>query len=262
MVTQQRASLGNGKFAFQVCQKCKVPYCSGADNCHAQVSGTLEAICPPCRDDKPAGKPSICEKHGTEFITWKCRYCCSTATFECFSGQQQLHVCETCHELVELNTLYDFETMANKLTTEEYGTCPVRRSVFKGGGRWTRCHQDEGKAMDLSQVKAVEHRLSVVLEGLKRCELELAELQKIQESNQSPGGPGGAMHRLQRKALSLRVEKDELEARARAWNTGNALVCPFKGLHPPTGIEYCLGCSLCNEEESTLSPQTPTSSTA
>lgn len=255
MVACQRASLGEGRFAFQVCQKCKVPYCSGADDCHSQVSNGLDAVCAPCREDKPAGKPHVCERHGEDFIVWKCRYCCSVATFQCFSGEQQLHVCETCHELVELNTLYDFDTMANKLPLEQYGSCPVRRSVFRGGGRWKRCHQDEGKVMDLSQVKAVEHRLAVVLESLKKCELEIAELQKMKESHPSTQTPSGGLHRLQMKAHSLRVEKDELEARARAWDTGNALRCPFKGLHPPTGIEYCLGCSLCNELEEANSSQ-------
>jgi len=96
------------------------------------------------------------------------------------------------------------------------------------------------------QVKAVEHRLAVVTEQLRKCELEMAELKELQAQN---GSAGESRHqRLKRKAHSLRVEKDELEFRARAWAGIDAHTCPFKGLHPPTGIEYCLGCTLCNEE--------------
>jgi len=61
MVGKKRAALGEGNFTFQLCQKCSVPYCSGADECHAQVQGKLEAICPPCSEHKPAGEPHCLE---------------------------------------------------------------------------------------------------------------------------------------------------------------------------------------------------------
>jgi len=164
-------------------------------------------------------------------------------------------VCETCHELVELNTLFDFDKMANMLPLEEYGSCPVRRCVFRGGSRWTRCHRDEGKPLDAAQAKAIEHRLAIIADKLQKYELEISEIGAAQVSY--PDRPGRALaangeprqQRLKCKAHSLRVEKQELEFRARAWAGSEAHVCPFKGQHPPTGIEYCLGCTLCNEAE-------------
>lgn len=257
MVSAQRDSLCRGgdierKFVFQVCQRCTLPYCSGADECHAQVRGELEAICSPCSEERPAGRPRVCPLHGSESIVWKCRYCCSVATFECFSGQQQLHVCGTCHELVELGHLFDFDKMANASPLSEYGTCPVRRNVYwERGSRWKRMHLDEGKPMDASQLKAVEHRRSAVVEKLARCEQELRELSELQQLPGTAQDQGAALRRLQGQAHSLRVEKQDLEARARAWSTGGeALVCPLGGLHPPAGVEYCLGCTLCDGVDS------------
>lgn len=179
--------------------------------------------------------------HGTDSIAWKCRYCCATATYECFSGKDQLHVCDTCHELVELNLLYDHEAMANKLSVEAYGRCPVRRSVYWSGslrpGRWTRMHADEGKPLTVAEMKSVEHRLAVSAEKLAACEEDLMRAE------------GAARHRLQARILSLRTEKEDLESRARAWADGEAFSCPFKGLHPPTGVEFCLGCTICESPE-------------
>jgi len=184
MVSKKRAALGEGDFKFQLCQKCSVPYCSGTNQCHAHVQSKLEAICPPCNEHQPAGEPSVCPKHGTSHIAWKCRYCCSVAAFECFSGEQQLHVCETCHELVELNTLFDFEKMANKLPLEEYGSCPVRRCVFRGGSRWTRSHRDEGKPLDSAQAKAIEHRLAIIADKLQKYELDISEMEVAKACSQ------------------------------------------------------------------------------
>ena len=38
---------------------------------------------------------AMCEKHGNEFIDWKCMYCCSLATFICAGGTG--NYCTPCH---------------------------------------------------------------------------------------------------------------------------------------------------------------------
>lgn len=38
-----------------------------------------------------------CQIHGKEFIEWKCRYCCSMASFFCFGTT---HFCDKCHRNV------------------------------------------------------------------------------------------------------------------------------------------------------------------
>ena len=37
----------------------------------------------------------MCEKHGNEFVDWKCLFCCSLATFICAGGTG--HYCTPCH---------------------------------------------------------------------------------------------------------------------------------------------------------------------
>ncbi|RWS22744.1 E3 ubiquitin-protein ligase MYCBP2-like isoform X8 [Leptotrombidium deliense] len=36
----------------------------------------------------------MCAKHGTDFLEYKCRYCCSVAVFFCFGTT---HFCNACH---------------------------------------------------------------------------------------------------------------------------------------------------------------------
>eukprot|EP00656_Telonema_subtile_P012989 TRINITY_DN16580_c0_g1_i2.p1 TRINITY_DN16580_c0_g1~~TRINITY_DN16580_c0_g1_i2.p1 ORF type:complete len:568 (+),score=164.67 TRINITY_DN16580_c0_g1_i2:454-2157(+) len=70
-----------------------------------------------------------CPEHGTEFIQWKCRYCCSLSSYECFG---YLHVCDTCHPCPPLNGLMDFSGPRDKnghyrnlKPLNEYLPCPV-----------------------------------------------------------------------------------------------------------------------------------------
>jgi hypothetical protein len=81
--------------------------------------------------------------HGTDYIQWKCRYCCSLSTYECFGPGQNantqnltlislgyLHVCENCHPVPPLGDLMDFNRSVNgqypnKKKMHEYHQCPV-----------------------------------------------------------------------------------------------------------------------------------------
>mmetsp|Transcript_10738 Transcript_10738/g.13414 ORF Transcript_10738/g.13414 Transcript_10738/m.13414 type:complete len:90 (-) Transcript_10738:416-685(-) len=38
---------------------------------------------------------AMCEKHGNEFVDWKCMYCCSIALFICAGGTG--NYCTPCH---------------------------------------------------------------------------------------------------------------------------------------------------------------------
>lgn len=56
----------------------------------------------PCADDVSVPADSIrcqtcvnvCSIHGTEFLSYKCRYCCNPSTYHCGPGN---HMCEDCH---------------------------------------------------------------------------------------------------------------------------------------------------------------------
>lgn len=55
----------------------------------------------------------MCSKHGTDFLEYKCRYCCSVAVFFCFGTT---HFCNACHD--------DFQRMTS-VPKEELPHCPA-----------------------------------------------------------------------------------------------------------------------------------------
>ena len=83
-----------------------------------------------------------CDKHGTEFIGFKCRFCCRMATFFCW---QKVHFCSNCHSKI-WQDLVEYQKGINKLKPptgkfleaaydhakikdyDEYLTCPAQLS--------------------------------------------------------------------------------------------------------------------------------------
>lgn len=59
----------------------------------------------------------MCPKHGTDYLEYKCRYCCSVAVFFCFGTT---HFCNPCHD--------DFQRVAN-IPKSELPQCPVAPKV-------------------------------------------------------------------------------------------------------------------------------------
>jgi hypothetical protein len=55
----------------------------------------------------------MCPKHGTDFLEYKCRYCCSVAVFFCFGTT---HFCNACHD--------DFQRVTN-IPRLELPSCPA-----------------------------------------------------------------------------------------------------------------------------------------
>lgn len=77
------------------CSKCAKPFYGGRAVC-AVAGGEDEGehgpqrLCPACSDQPPAS----CAKHGTRYMQYKCRFCCSLATWFCWGNT---HFCEPCH---------------------------------------------------------------------------------------------------------------------------------------------------------------------
>jgi RCR-type E3 ubiquitin transferase len=86
------------KLAYYQCYKCKKAYYGGQVDCAAAAAAAhlpidrSELVCSACCGG--GDKSKICPKHGTEFSAYKCRYCCSTASWFCFGTT---HFCEVCH---------------------------------------------------------------------------------------------------------------------------------------------------------------------
>jgi E3 ubiquitin-protein ligase MYCBP2 len=81
---------------YYQCFKCKKPYYGGRRHCGVANAGDVkkeELICPSCL---PQSEEKSCPKHGTEFIQWKCQFCCSIAVFFCFGTT---HFCGKCHDM-------------------------------------------------------------------------------------------------------------------------------------------------------------------
>ncbi|KAM4795152.1 LOW QUALITY PROTEIN: E3 ubiquitin-protein ligase MYCBP2 [Rhinophrynus dorsalis] len=109
------ASYALNRYAYYVCYKCKKAYFGGEARCDAEAGqgddyDPRELICGACSD---VSRAQMCPKHGTDFLEYKCRYCCSVAVFFCFGTT---HFCNACHD--------DFQRMTS-IPKEELPHCPA-----------------------------------------------------------------------------------------------------------------------------------------
>ncbi|XP_044762914.1 E3 ubiquitin-protein ligase MYCBP2 [Coccinella septempunctata] len=107
------ASYAMDRYAYYVCFKCNKAYYGGEARCDAEVGENYdptELVCGACSD---VARAQMCPKHGTDFLEYKCRYCCSVAVFFCFGTT---HFCNPCHD--------DFQRVTN-LAKSELPSCPA-----------------------------------------------------------------------------------------------------------------------------------------
>jgi hypothetical protein len=75
-------------YAYYACQRCKAPFFAGLAAC-GEAEESSELLCGDCA--RPAG--GRC-RHPQEFHMWKCRFCCSVASFRCWTTHS---FCQKCH---------------------------------------------------------------------------------------------------------------------------------------------------------------------
>lgn len=102
------------RYAYYVCCKCNKAYYGGEARCDIEAAGQVdydeveasaaaanvhyddydpnELVCGGCSD---VSRAQMCPKHGTDFLEYKCRYCCSVAVYFCFGTT---HFCNPCHD--------------------------------------------------------------------------------------------------------------------------------------------------------------------
>lgn len=96
--------------AYYQCYRCKRPYFGGFKRCEA-AAGDDEAganngggagnfdpqdlVCSAC---VPNADLAVCRIHGTDFIEYKCKFCCSVAQWYCWGST---HFCTSCHRRQE-----------------------------------------------------------------------------------------------------------------------------------------------------------------
>ena len=102
-----------GKYAYYVCSGCDKAYYGGDVRCEVDDNDCFdraELVCGACSD---ISKAQMCAKHGTDFLEYKCRYCCSVAVFFCFGTT---HFCSACHD--------DFQRITS-IPQNELPQCPA-----------------------------------------------------------------------------------------------------------------------------------------
>eukprot|EP01017_Pseudomicrothorax_dubius_P036172 TRINITY_DN5154_c0_g4_i1.p1 TRINITY_DN5154_c0_g4~~TRINITY_DN5154_c0_g4_i1.p1 ORF type:complete len:386 (+),score=45.62 TRINITY_DN5154_c0_g4_i1:211-1368(+) len=89
-------------FSYYLCFKCKKPYFGGKKNCELAMEEEKqgvegfkaeELVCSNCCD--VGVHVQNCQTHGKDYIEFKCRFCCSVATWFCWGTT---HFCEPCHK--------------------------------------------------------------------------------------------------------------------------------------------------------------------
>ncbi|XP_037938854.1 E3 ubiquitin-protein ligase highwire [Teleopsis dalmanni] len=106
-------NLAMDRYAYYVCFKCQKAYYGGEARCDVEVGEKFnpeELVCGGCSD---VARAQMCLKHGTDFLEYKCRYCCSVAVFFCFGTT---HFCDTCHD--------DFQRLTN-IPKNKLPQCPA-----------------------------------------------------------------------------------------------------------------------------------------
>jgi len=82
-------------FSYFTCFKCKNPYFGGERACEGNQMMEFdpkELVCGGCSDS--TGKDD-CQKHGKDYIEYKCKFCCNVAIWFCWGNT---HFCDECHK--------------------------------------------------------------------------------------------------------------------------------------------------------------------
>ena len=86
------------RFCFYECARCRNVYFGGKKECEDnsdQMQNPNELLCPNCIARAPGTNSKNCLRHGIDFIEYKCRFCCSVASYFCWGTT---HFCEACHK--------------------------------------------------------------------------------------------------------------------------------------------------------------------
>ncbi len=86
---------GRRNYAFYLCGGCDEPYFGGTVECADEQQGEsdVDRLCQSC---SPKSQ-EICRRpfEHRAYHVWKCRYCCSPASFVCYGN---VHFCKPCHD--------------------------------------------------------------------------------------------------------------------------------------------------------------------
>lgn len=92
------AKYAMARFCYYPCFKCQKPYFGGMRECNAEQRvaefNPQELVCGSCAS--AGSEKGHCAKHGSDYIEYKCKFCCNTAAWFCWGNT---HFCEDCHKV-------------------------------------------------------------------------------------------------------------------------------------------------------------------
>ena len=88
------------KLSYYMCFKCNSPYFGGLKSCENDNEAhnnykPSELICGKCAALGSESGITSCKVHGTAYIEYKCKFCCSIAQWFCWGST---HFCNKCHQ--------------------------------------------------------------------------------------------------------------------------------------------------------------------
>lgn len=120
-----REQFAMDRYCYYPCYKCKTPYFGGNAQCQGAADESAiksdEMVCSACCSSP--GNVQVCNTHGTDFIEYKCRYCCSIAVFFCFGTT---HFCNACHSNPYMQGVNLAKCPAGPLGKQLDGECPLK----------------------------------------------------------------------------------------------------------------------------------------
>jgi hypothetical protein len=125
-------------FSFYKCFECRKPYFAGARECGPAGGDEdhpdddpADLICGSCSN---VSSFDICAVHGADWISYKCKFCCTIASFHCWGNT---HFCINCHNPGIWDKLSKFKTGENLKPIEDYSQCAgVREKI----DQWIKEH--------------------------------------------------------------------------------------------------------------------------
>jgi hypothetical protein len=154
--------------------QCNTPYFAGAYECQAAGAEEInrkELKCSRCQEEEKSVHFVACAKHGSEWMMYKCRYCCSVAVWHCFGTT---HFCDAwCSFLIFFHFSNSFcshrgdvwpklsDGNKNIMKIWQYPQCQGTRTAFANIGN--------SKLHDMSDAQ-----LSAILSDPRSCPLKAA----------------------------------------------------------------------------------------
>lgn len=113
------------RLAFYTCYKCSDPYFGGMRRCEEagmEQNANFNAKHLLCGRCSAGPNSKSCSTHGTQYITWKCKFCCGIGSWYCWGNT---HFCDDCHTKQEGGDYLNRKPISALPKCKGPGICPL-----------------------------------------------------------------------------------------------------------------------------------------